>query len=201
MQGVKTLADSPTAPAHDGYRISLEPEPHRIQAAFQGEIVADSRAVLVIHETRLAPVFYFPRYDVRVDLMVKSDRRTHCPFKDNASCWTVRIGDRPANDAAWSYETAYDESSRVEGYIAFDWQAMDGWVADGTTIAEQPRDKADAKENSLVSWLVHDACMSKLSRDLVMRFSDAMIEAGFPLWRNRLLVRTLNPLLFTLVYT
>ena len=76
---------------------------------------------------------------------------------------------------------------------------MDGWVADGTTIAEQPRDKADAKENSLVSWLVHDAWMSNSSRDLVMRFSDAMIEAEFPLWWNRLLVRTLNPLLFALV--
>ena len=63
MQDMKTLADSPTARAHDGYRISLEPEPRRIQAAFQGEIVADSRDVLVMHETRLAPVFYFPRDD------------------------------------------------------------------------------------------------------------------------------------------
>ena len=62
-------------------------------------------------------------------------------------------------------------------------------------------DKAVAKDNPLVNWLVRDAWMSKSSRDLVARFSDATITAGFPLWRLRLLVRTLNPLLFALVYT
>ena len=201
MQDVKTLAESSPARSHEGYRISLEPDSRRLRAAFHGEIVADSRDVLVMHETRLAPVFYFPRDDVRMDLLAKSDHHTHCPFKGNASYWTVRVGEKSATEAAWSYETAYDESSRVEGYIAFDWQAMDGWYADEVAIIEQPRDKADAKENPLVTWLVHDAWMSKSSRDLVMRFSDAMIKAGFPLWRNRLLVRTLNPLLFALVYT
>ncbi len=168
---------------------------------FHGETVADSRNVLVIHETRLAPVFYFPREDVRMDLLVESVRHTHCPFKGNASYWTLRVGGTSARDAAWSYETPYDESSSVEGYVAFDWPAIDSWYADDTEIVEQPRDKADAKENPLVNWLLHDAPMSKSSRDLVTRFADAMIAAGFPLWRIRLLVRTLNPLLFALVYT
>ena len=45
-------------------------------------------------------------------------------------------------DAAWSYETPYDESSSVEKYIAFDWQAIDKWYAGDTVIAEQPRDEA-----------------------------------------------------------
>jgi len=201
LQDVDTLAESPPARAHEGYRLSLESDPRRIRAEFQGEIVADSRNVLVMHETRLAPVFYFPREDVRMDLLVKSDRHTHCPFKGNASFWTIRVGEKSAKDAAWSYETPYDESSSVKGYVAFDWQAMAKWYADDTDIVEQPRDKMVAKDNPLVNWLVRDAWMSKLSRDLVTRFSDAMIAAGFPLWRLRLLVRTLNPLLFALVYT
>jgi len=179
----------------------LESDPRRIRAVFQGETVADSSNVLVMHETRLAPVFYFPREDVRMDILVESDRRTHCPFKGNASYWTIRVGEKSAKDAAWSYETPYDESSNVKGYVAFDWQAIDKWYADDTDIVEQPRKEADAKENPLVNWLVHDAWMSKSSRDLVTRFSDAMIAAGVPLWRLRLLVRTLNPLLFALVYT
>ena len=201
MQDVDTLAESPPARAHEGYRLSLEPDPRRIRAEFQGETVADSSNVLVMHETRLAPVFYFPREDVRMDLLVKSDRHTHCPFKGNASYWTIRVGERSAKDAAWSYEAAYDETSGLKEYIAFDWTAIDRWSADDTDIVEQPRDKADAKDNPLVNWLVRDAWMSKSSRDLVMHFSDAMIAAGFPLWRLRLLVRTLNPLLFALVYT
>ena len=201
MQDVDTLAESPPARAHEGYRLSLESAQRRIRAEFKGETVADSSNVLVMHETRLAPVFYFPREDVRMDLLVKSDRHTHCPFKGNASYWTILVGENSAKNAAWSYETPYDESSSVGGHIAFDWQAIDKWYADDAEIVEQPRDKADAKENPFVSWLVHDAWMSKSSRDLVSRFSDSMIAAGFPLWRLRLLVRTLNPLLFALIYT
>jgi class 3 adenylate cyclase/uncharacterized protein (DUF427 family) len=201
MPDVDTLAESPPARAHDGYRLSLEPEPRRIRAEFQGETIADSRNVLVMHETRLAPVFYFPRGDVRMDRLVESDRTTHCPFKGNASYWTIRVGEKTAAEAAWSYETPYDESSSVEKYIAFDWQAIDTWYADDAAIAEQPRDEAVAKDNPLVTWLVRDAWMSDSSRDLVKRFSDAMIAAGLPLWRVRLLVRTLNPLLFALVYS
>jgi adenylate cyclase len=200
MQDVDTLAESPSARAHEGYRLSLESEPRRIRAEFRGETIADSGAVLVMHETRLAPVFYFPRGDVRMDLLAKSDRTTHCPFKGNASYWTIRVGEHSVENAAWSYETPYDESSSVEKYIAFDWQAIDRWYADDTVIAEQPRDEAVAKDNPLVNWLVRDAWMSKTSRDLVMRFSDAMIAAGLPLWRIRLLVRTANPLLFAIVY-
>jgi class 3 adenylate cyclase/uncharacterized protein (DUF427 family) len=201
MQDVEMLAESPPARAHEGYRLSLEPEPRRIRAEFQGETVADSGNVLVMHETRLAPVFYFPRDDVRMDLLVKSDRNTHCPFKGNASYWAIRVGGHSVADAAWSYETPYDESSSVEKYIAFDWRAIDTWYADDTVVVEQPRDKTVAKDNPLVNWLVRDAWMSKSSRDLVMRFSDAMIAAGLPMWRIRLVVRTLNPLLFALVYS
>ncbi len=201
MQDADTLTETPPARAHEGYRISLEPESRRIRAEFQGETIADSSNVLVMHETRLAPVFYFPREDVRMDSLVKTDRSTHCPFKGNASYWTIRVGASSIENAAWSYEAAYDESSRVEKYIAFDWRAIDTWYADDTAIAEQPRDQTVAKDNPLVSWVVRDAWMSKSSRDLVMRFSDAMIAADIPLWRIRLLVRTLNPLLFAIVYS
>ena len=85
MQDVDALTGSPPARAHEGYRLSLEREPRRIRAEFQGGIIADSSNVLVMHETRLAPVFYFPPDDVSMEFPVKSDRHTHCPFKGNAS--------------------------------------------------------------------------------------------------------------------
>ena len=201
MQDGDTVAVARPARAHEGYRLSLEPEPRRIRAEFQGETIADSADVLVMHETRLAPVFYFPRQDVAMDHLVKSDRHTHCPFKGNASYWAIQVGAKSARDAAWSYEAPYDESSRVKAYIAFDWQAVDRWVADDTEIVSQPGNTAVAKDNPLVNWLVHDAWIPKNSRDLLARFAAAMIADGFPLGRLRLLVRTLNPLLFGLVYT
>ncbi len=194
-------AETPPAQGRDGYRLSVDAEPRRIRAVFQNETIADSSKVLVMHETRLASVFYFPREDVRMDLLTKSDQHTHCPFKGNASYWTIQVDSQSAENAAWSYEDPYDESSIVKEYVAFHWQSLDKWYADDTHIVEQPHDKADAKDNPLVNWLVRDAWMSKSSQDLVARISDTMIAAGFPLWRLRLLIRTLNPLLFALIYT
>lgn len=201
MQEVDHLAESPPARAREGYRVSIEEESRRIRAVFNGQTIADSGNVLVMHETRLSPVFYFPREDVRMELFAKSDQLTHCPFKGNATYWTIHVGSRSAEHAAWSYEAPYDESSLVKGYVAFDWPTIDQWYAGGTEIIEQPRDNRVAKENPLVNWLVYDAWVPKSSRDLVARFSETMIAAGFPLWRLRLLVRTMNPLLFALVYT
>ena len=149
MQDVDTLAENPPARAYEGYRLSIESEPRRIRAEFQGETLADSASVMVMHETRLAPVFYFPREDVSMDLLVKSESHTHCPFKGNASYWTIRANGKSAKDAAWSYETPYDESSSVKEYIAFDWQAVEKWYADDTQILEQPSDRGDAKQNPL----------------------------------------------------
>ena len=201
LQEANHLVQGQPAREREGYRLSIVKEPRRIRAVFNGQTIADSRKVLLMHETRLAPVFYFPREDVRMDLLAKSDQLTHCPFKGNASYWTIRVGAKSAEDAAWSYEAPYDESSLVEGYVAFYWRAVDQWYADGTEIIEQPRDELVDKDNPLVSWLVHDAWKPKSPSELVARFSDTMIAVGFPLWRLRLLVRTLNPLLFAKVYT
>lgn len=201
MQKLDGFAESSSARAREGYRLSIDEDARRIRAVFQGQTVADSSNALVMHETRLGPVFYFPREDVRMDLLAKSSRRTHCPFKGNASYWTIQVGSRSAESAAWSYEDPYDESSTVKEYIAFDWPAIDQWYADDTQIVEQPRNNVITRDNPLVDWLLRDAWLSKSSQDLVARFSDTMIAAGFPVWRLRLLVRTMNPLLFALVYT
>ncbi|MEM9591444.1 MAG: DUF427 domain-containing protein, partial [Pseudomonadota bacterium] len=153
MQETKQLVESQPAREREGYRLSIDKEPRRIRAVFNGHTVADSGNVLLMRETRLAPVFYFPREDVRMDLFAKSNHLTHCPFKGNATYWTIRIGSRSAEDAAWSYEEPYDESSLVERYVAFYWTSIDQWYADETEITEQPRDELVAKDNPLVNWL------------------------------------------------
>lgn len=196
-----TLGEKLPMSAHEGYRLSFEADPRRIRADVQGQTIADSRDVLVMHETRLAPVFYFPRVDVRMDLLVKSDLHTNCPFKGNASYWAIKVGETLIKDAAWSYETPYDESSSVREYIAFDWRTVSGWYADDVEITEQPRNVVKAKPNPLVNWLVHDAWKATSSRNLVQRLAEAMTGSDLPLSQLRLFVRTMNPLLFALIYT
>ena len=90
LQDVDTLAEGPPARAHEGYRLFLESDPRRIRAEFQGETIADSSNVLVMHETRLASVFYFPREDVDMSLLQATAHSTHCPFKGDAAYFTAR---------------------------------------------------------------------------------------------------------------
>ena len=96
-----TAAGAPTFGPHTGYRLTLEQCSRRIRADFGGETIAESDRVLVMHETRLPPVYYFPRDDVRMDLMKKTGHRTHCPFKGNASYWTLEAGGKTAKNAVW----------------------------------------------------------------------------------------------------
>ena len=67
------------------YRIEVEPSPRHVVVVFNGETVADSRRAVLVRETRLPPVYYLPREDVRLDLMERTEYHTHCPFKGNAS--------------------------------------------------------------------------------------------------------------------
>lgn len=91
---------SADGPAHVLY---WEDNPKRVRAMFADETVADSREVKLLHETGLPSVRYFPLADVREDLLEGSDHTTHCPFEGGAAYWSVRVGDRVAENAVWGY--------------------------------------------------------------------------------------------------
>ncbi len=184
-----------------GYRVVLKPAGNRIRAIFQGQILADSSNVLVMRETRLPPIFYFPREDVSMALLAKTEHRTHCPFKGDASYWTLDGGDTSAENAAWSYEDPYDEALDVKEYLAFNWGDIDAWMVDDQQIIEQPLDHTPARTNPFVDWLVQRAWQAKSLPDATQQLADALVENGFPLWRLRLVIRTLNPQLFGMTYT
>ncbi len=101
------------------YRVDLKPNAERIRVRFNGEIVSDSRRTLVVHETKHDPVIYFPREDVRFELLERTRHQTFCPFKGDASYWSLRVGDRIEKNAVWSYESPFDEVAGLKDYIAF----------------------------------------------------------------------------------
>lgn len=187
-------------PSYEGFRVTVSPVNQPVRVEFNGETVADSSAVLAMKETRLPQVYYFPREDVRMDLLVPTETRTNCPFKGNASYWSLKVNGRAANNAAWSYEDAFDEAIMVDGYVAFDWAGMDAWYVGGVRVAEPPRDLEPVADNPFFNWLVTDASRSTSARDLLARLARVLISEGFPVWRMRLVIRTLNPLLYALSY-
>lgn len=186
---------------HRGYRLVVEPSERRIRAVFNGVTVADSRRALIMRETRLPLCHYFPREDVRMELLERTEHRTYCPFKGNASYWTLKVGEESAENAAWSYEEPFDEAKTVEGYLAFYWDRVDRWYADEAEITLPPADSEQAADNPLVPWLVHEAWQAASSQELVRRFAEVLVKEGMPLSRLRLLIQTLNPQLFANAYT
>ena len=84
---------------HPGYRITFEESPRRVRASFAGETIVDARHARLLHETKHIPVYYFHKDEVRMDLFEATDHHTHCPFKGEASYWTLRAGNRSAENA------------------------------------------------------------------------------------------------------
>lgn len=199
-EGSSSIDETSTG-IHAGYRIVIEPCAHRVRAVFNGVTVADSSRALLMRETHLPPVFYFPRQDVRMDLLSRTERRTNCPFKGNASYWTIKVGQKSAENAVWSYEDAYDEAEPVKNHLAFYWDGMDHWLADDEVMVTQLNADPPAYSNPLVDWLVHDAWRASSITEQVGALAKALTNAGFPLFSMRLFVRTLNPQLFALLYS
>jgi len=113
------------------YKIDLVPETRRVRVEFAGATVADSTAALRLEEAGHQPVYYFPKTDVRLDLMRPTAHHSRCPYKGEASYWTIEVpagGEvRRAENAVWSYPDPYDEMLGITGYLAF-------WKVDAITV-------------------------------------------------------------------
>lgn len=122
------------------YRVLFEPSPRRVRVAFNGATIADSTSAHLLFETRHLPVYYFPRADVRMPLLAPTAHRTFCPYKGNASYWTIRVGDRTSENAVWSYPDPYDEVAAIRDFVAFYWDRVDHWYEEDDEIFVHPRD-------------------------------------------------------------
>lgn len=116
------------SPAH---RLFLQPYGLRVRAAVAGTIVLDSDRVQLLHETGIPPRIYAPLEDFRSDLLEPTATSTHCPFKGDASYWSLRLGGRVVEDAVWAYPSPLDGSSWLAGLAALDPAHVDAWFVEG----------------------------------------------------------------------
>ena len=110
-----------------------------IRVRFGGQIVADSRRVLLLREPGQVPVYYFPRTDIRAEALVPADHATPCP-RGGATCWTVRVGDRAAEHAAWAYPAPPADRLALRDHVAFEWPKMDAWFEEDDEVYVHARD-------------------------------------------------------------
>ena len=96
--------------------IVTRPLKGRVRVALNGEVIADSRQAIEMTEGNHPAVLYLPRKDVKMDRLVRTAHTTHCPFKGDASYYSIAGG--PEN-AVWSYERPYDEMLGIRDLLAF----------------------------------------------------------------------------------
>jgi len=101
---------------HPEHRIEIQPSAGRVRVTFNGEVVADTLDAVEMKEGDYPSVHYVPRKDVKMDRLVRSSHRTYCPFKGEASYFSLLGG--PEN-AVWSYEQPYDEMLGIKEHLAF----------------------------------------------------------------------------------
>jgi len=99
--------------------ITITPTPRQVRVSFGGEVIAETDRALTLQEASYKPVLYIPRADTRMALCEKTARSTHCPYKGDASYYTIVAGGKRAENAIWSYETPFPAMAQIEGYLAF----------------------------------------------------------------------------------
>ena len=96
--------------------IVSRPAGARVRVTFHGEVIADTRDAVALEEGSYPVVYYIPRKDVRMDLLERTSHRTHCPYKGDASYYSIQDG--PAN-AVWSYEQPKEDMLAIKDLLAF----------------------------------------------------------------------------------
>jgi uncharacterized protein (DUF427 family) len=91
----------------------------RVRVTFGGKRIADSANALVLNEAGYKPVFYIPRADVAMDALTRTDHASHCPYKGDASYFSISAGGRTAVNAVWSYEQPFPAVAEIKDRLAF----------------------------------------------------------------------------------
>jgi uncharacterized protein (DUF427 family) len=115
--------------ARDPYsRVDVLSSSRHVRIEVGGTTVAESRRPWLLFETGLPTRYYLPPADVRIDLLRPSERVTACPYKGEASYYSVEAGGEVVPDVAWTYRFPIPEQPKIAGLIAFFDERVDVWV-------------------------------------------------------------------------
>jgi uncharacterized protein (DUF427 family) len=125
--------------------IELTAAPGRMIATFDGHAIATSDKVLMLREADYPAVAYFPREDVEMAYMGRTQKTTHCPYKGDASYYTLTMDGHVADNAVWTYETPYPAMDAIKDRLAFYPNVVDVTVS-GERAGKTPAEAAEVDE-------------------------------------------------------
>ena len=99
--------------------ITIARNAKRVRVRFAGKVIADTTRALALQEASYPPVNYIPREDVDMSALTRTAHASHCPYKGNASYFTISAGGRSAPNAVWSYQQPYPAMAEIKDHLAF----------------------------------------------------------------------------------
>jgi uncharacterized protein (DUF427 family) len=118
----------------------IEKSDRRVRAYLAGELVVDSKNVLLVFEPRRLPVYYFPAENVRMDLLKPTRHTVDSAGTSETLRWDLEVGDRKAENAAWGYREATGDRAPLHDHVAFYWSKLDAWFEEDDEVFVHPRD-------------------------------------------------------------
>ena len=99
--------------------ISIARNDKRVCVRFAGKVIADSTRALRLQEASYPAVNYIPREDTDMSALTPTAHSSHCPYKGDASYFTIAAGGRSAPNAVWSYQQPYPAMAAIKDHLAF----------------------------------------------------------------------------------
>jgi uncharacterized protein (DUF427 family) len=99
--------------------ISIEANHSHVVVTVGGRIIADTRNALTLREATYPAVQYIPRRDVDFGALKRTEHSTFCPYKGDASYYSIAVGGDRSINAVWTYETPFEAMAKIAGYLAF----------------------------------------------------------------------------------
>ena len=99
--------------------ITVGKNPDRVVVKAGDQVIADTRDALSLQEASYPAVQYIPRKDVDLTLLERTDHRTYCPYKGDASYFSVLPAGAAGVNAVWTYEQPYDAVADIREFLAF----------------------------------------------------------------------------------
>ena len=113
------MSEKPMKIPGPDHPISIDTNRSRIVVTVGGKVIADTRDALTLREASYPAVQYIPRRDVDMAALTRSEHTTYCPYKGDASYYSIPAGGGRSLNAVWTYETPFEAMAQIKDYIAF----------------------------------------------------------------------------------
>jgi len=99
--------------------ITITANPKRVRVSIGDTVIAETTHALTLKEAKYPAVQYVPREDAKMELLQRTDRVTHCPYKGDASYFSVHADGKVVENSIWTYETPFPAMAQIAGHLAF----------------------------------------------------------------------------------